>query len=228
MTVSALLDVDGTDGGFGGSHIYGVDDTIGSFSNFGTGVLPGNPVASSGYSIDVAAPGVDILSTYPGGNYAIMRPSREMLYVVLGQEQKYKAKNFIDTTVYRGGDAVSAWVYTGLRSLGLGLSGIAWIAVPLAALWALLAYRLGREQARLAETQQPGKQEGHESRRCELEIAFRHNQGTKADQTGQEPRAEHLYEGYRASLDPRGAQMCAQVARVDVAEFLLFTLKRVK
>jgi AAA family ATP:ADP antiporter len=96
------------------------------------------------------------------GNYAIMRPSREMLYVVLGQEEKYKAKNFIDTTVYRGGDAVSAWIYTGLRSLGLGLSGIAWIAVPLAGLWALLAYRLGREQARLAEMQQSGKQEGHE------------------------------------------------------------------
>jgi AAA family ATP:ADP antiporter len=97
------------------------------------------------------------------GNYAIMRPSREMLYVVLGQEEKYKAKNFIDTTVYRGGDVVSAWIYTGLRSLGLGLSGIAWIAVPLAGLWALLAYRLGREQARLAEMQQPGKQKGHET-----------------------------------------------------------------
>ena len=85
------------------------------------------------------------------GNYAIMRPSREMLYVVLGREEKYKAKNFIDTTVYRGGDAISAWIYTGLRSLGLGLSGIAWLAVPLAGLWALLAYRLGREQTRRAQ-----------------------------------------------------------------------------
>ena len=91
------------------------------------------------------------------GNYAIMRPSREMLYVVLGQEEKYKAKNFIDTTVYRGGDAISAWIYTGLRSLGLGLSGIAWIAVPLAGLWALLAYRLGREQTRKAQRQSLNK-----------------------------------------------------------------------
>jgi AAA family ATP:ADP antiporter len=96
------------------------------------------------------------------GNYAIMRPSREMLYVVLGREEKYKAKNFIDTTVYRGGDAVSAWIYTGLRSLGLGLSGIAWLAVPLAGMWALLAFRLGREQARLAEMQQLDKQQGNE------------------------------------------------------------------
>jgi AAA family ATP:ADP antiporter len=92
------------------------------------------------------------------GNYAIMRPAREMLYVVLEREEKYKAKNFIDTTVYRGGDAVSAWIYTGLRSLGLGLSGIAWLAVPLAGMWALLAYRLGREQTKMAQTQQSEKQ----------------------------------------------------------------------
>ncbi len=96
------------------------------------------------------------------GNYAIMRPSREMLFVVLGREEKYKAKNFIDTTVYRGGDAVSAWIYTGLRSLGLGLSAIAWLAVPLAGLWALLAFRLGREQASLADMQQPDKQQANE------------------------------------------------------------------
>jgi len=95
------------------------------------------------------------------GNYAIMRPSREMLYVVLGREEKYKAKNFIDTTVYRGGDAVSAWIYTGLRSLGLGLSAIAWLAVPLAGLWALLAFRLGREQTLLAQKQLLDKQEGN-------------------------------------------------------------------
>jgi AAA family ATP:ADP antiporter len=52
------------------------------------------------------------------GNYAIMRPSREMLYVVLGKEEKYKAKNFIDTTVYRGGDAVSAWYRLDCRTAG--------------------------------------------------------------------------------------------------------------
>ncbi len=85
------------------------------------------------------------------GNYAVMRPAREILYVVLDRESKYKAKNFNDTVVYRGGDAVSAWVYAGLRSLGLGLSHMALIAVPLAAIWAALAYRLGRQQTVLAE-----------------------------------------------------------------------------
>ncbi len=92
------------------------------------------------------------------GNYAIMRPAREMLYVVLDRESKYKAKNFNDTVVYRGGDAIAAWLYAGLRSLGLSLSHIALIAVPLAAIWAALAYRLGKQQQQLAtraEQKQP-------------------------------------------------------------------------
>jgi AAA family ATP:ADP antiporter len=96
------------------------------------------------------------------GNYAIMRPAREMLYVVLPREEKYKAKNFIDTAVYRGGDAVSAWLYSGMRGLGLGLSGIAWLAVPLSLLWALLAYRLGREQTRRAGLQPATSISGNE------------------------------------------------------------------
>lgn len=85
------------------------------------------------------------------GNYAIMRPAREMLYVVLGKEEKYKAKNFIDTVVYRGGDAVSAWAYTGLQGLGLSLGGIAFVAVPLAGLWAWTSLKLGRKQEAMAK-----------------------------------------------------------------------------
>ncbi len=85
------------------------------------------------------------------GNYAVMRPAREMLYVVLSREEKYKAKNVIDTVVYRTGDAISAWVYAGMRSVGMGLSGIALIAVPLALVWAWVAYGLGRRQSQLAK-----------------------------------------------------------------------------
>jgi len=86
------------------------------------------------------------------GNYAVMRPAREMLYVVLSREEKYKAKNVIDTVVYRTGDAVSAWVYTGMRSIGMTLSGIALIAVPLALIWAWIAFGLGRQQAKIDKT----------------------------------------------------------------------------
>ena len=83
--------------------------------------------------------------------WEIMRPVREMLYVVLSREEKYKAKNVIDTVVYRAGDAVSAWVYAGMRSIGMSLSGIALVAVPLALIWSLIAFGLGRQQAKIAE-----------------------------------------------------------------------------
>ena len=108
----------------------------------------------AGFVALALAPGLMVLVAVQvvrrAGNYAITRPAREMLYVVLGREQKYKAKNFNDTVIYRAGDAVSAWLYTGLRGLGLGLSGLAWVAVPLAAVWAWVAWRLGRHQVRLA------------------------------------------------------------------------------
>jgi AAA family ATP:ADP antiporter len=80
------------------------------------------------------------------GNYALMKPAREMLFVVLDKEQKYKAKNIIDTVIYRCGDVVSAWAYTGLQVLGLGLSAIALFAVPLCGGWAWVSYQLGRQQ----------------------------------------------------------------------------------
>ncbi len=79
-----------------------------------------------------------------GGNYGLMRPCREMLFTVVGRRAKYKAKNFIDTVVYRGGDVVSAWVYAGLAALGLGIGQTALVAAPVAGLWALVAWRLGR------------------------------------------------------------------------------------
>jgi AAA family ATP:ADP antiporter len=83
------------------------------------------------------------------GDYAVMRPAREILYTVVGRETKYKAKNFIDTVVYRGGDAVSGWAFAGLKALGLGLTGIALLSVPLALVWAWLGIRLGRRQEAL-------------------------------------------------------------------------------
>ncbi len=84
------------------------------------------------------------------GNYAITRPSREMLFTVLSKEEKYKAKNFVDTAIYRGGDAVSAWIYAGLSGLGLSLSAIAFVAVPISGVWAIIAYLLGDKREKLA------------------------------------------------------------------------------
>ncbi|QKT04429.1 MFS transporter [Ectothiorhodospiraceae bacterium 2226] len=83
------------------------------------------------------------------GNFAIARPAREMLFTVVSREEKYKAKSVIDTVVYRGGDAVSGWAFAGLMALGLGLGGIALVAVPLAALWLGVGLWLGRRQEAL-------------------------------------------------------------------------------
>ncbi|MBQ6656758.1 MAG: MFS transporter [Ottowia sp.] len=78
-------------------------------------------------------------------NFALARPSREVLFTQAPREDRYKAKNFIDTVVYRSGDQIGAWGYAGLSAgLGLSLSAISWLAVPLCAVWLLLALWLGR------------------------------------------------------------------------------------
>ena len=86
-------------------------------------------------------------------NFSLARPTREVLYTVLSREDKYKAKSFIDTAVYRVGDQIGAWSYSGLVALGLALSGIAlYVAVPVSAVWLANAYWLGRRQERLARS----------------------------------------------------------------------------
>lgn len=80
-------------------------------------------------------------------DYALAKPAREVLFTQVGREAKYKAKNFIDTVAYRGGDSVSAWIFSGLTGLGLGLSALALVAAPVAGLWAVFAVLLGRSSA---------------------------------------------------------------------------------
>ncbi len=87
---------------------------------------------------------------YRAGRYSIARPSREVLYTVVGREERYKSKAFIDAGGYRGGDLVSAWLYTGLAALGLSVGAIALAAVPAAALWAGTGLILGRMQEKRA------------------------------------------------------------------------------
>ena len=80
----------------------------------------------------------------------LTRPAREALFTVIGREEKYKAKAFIDTFVYRTGDVVGAQTEGLLGRLGLALGGLVTVVVPLALLWALLALWLGRVQQRRA------------------------------------------------------------------------------
>ena len=81
-------------------------------------------------------------------DHAIARPAREVLFTVVSREAKYKAKNAIETVVYRGGDAASGWISAGLGALGVGFAGLAAIVVPLCAAWALLSLWLARAQER--------------------------------------------------------------------------------
>jgi ATP:ADP antiporter, AAA family len=84
---------------------------------------------------------------------AIMRPARETLFTVVSREDKYKSKAFVDTFVYRGGDAVGAQVEGALVRTGMGLAALAAVAVPLAIVWGVLGVWLGRAQARIAVEQ---------------------------------------------------------------------------
>jgi AAA family ATP:ADP antiporter len=83
-------------------------------------------------------------------NYAVARPTREVLYTVVPREDRYKAKNFIDTVVYRAGDQIGAWSYALVAMFGFGQGALAGIAVALAALWLVNAWWLGRQQDAMA------------------------------------------------------------------------------
>jgi len=81
-------------------------------------------------------------------NFAISNPAREVLFTVLEREEKYKAKNVIDIVVFRGGDAVSGWLFAALRGAGLEPGAISLATVPVTAAWLALALALGRVHER--------------------------------------------------------------------------------
>lgn len=86
------------------------------------------------------------------GNFAFARPTREVLFTVVSREDKYKAKSFIDTVVYRLGDQVGAWSSGLISAGGFGPGAIAWAAVPLGLAWVANAAWLGGRQEQLASS----------------------------------------------------------------------------
>jgi AAA family ATP:ADP antiporter len=90
---------------------------------------------------------------------AIMRPARETLFTVVSSEEKYKAKAFIDTFVYRGGDVVGAWAESLIGRLGMGLLALSAVTIPLAVLWAGLGIWLGLQQRRITLAQDQADRE---------------------------------------------------------------------
>ncbi len=95
---------------------------------------------------------VTVLAVERAIGFAFSNPAMKVLYTVVEPEEKYKAQNFIDTVVFRGGDAASGWMIGGLsKGLGLAAPAIAALTLPLAVAWLMLSFVLGRQQAELAK-----------------------------------------------------------------------------
>jgi AAA family ATP:ADP antiporter len=111
-------------------------------------------VAAVGFAALAVAPMLAVVIAFQAAqraaNFAISNPAREILFTVVGREHNYKCKNVIDTVVFRGGDAVSGWMFAGLRGMGMELTAIAMVAVPLMLVWLAVALALGRSQEKLA------------------------------------------------------------------------------
>lgn len=100
-----------------------------------------------------AAPGLALVQIARGlqriTQYAVARPAREVLFTVADQESKYKAKNVIDTTIYRFGDLTAAWMQTAVEALGFGIVALAIIGAGISAAWGGVAIALGRRFERM-------------------------------------------------------------------------------
>jgi len=79
------------------------------------------------------------------GEYAFIRPGREMLWGSLDTESKYKAKSFVDVPVYRAADYVGAQAKSALDAVGASPAGAALIGAALAVPWAVNGWILGRK-----------------------------------------------------------------------------------
>ncbi|WNG25298.1 MFS transporter [Cystobacter fuscus] len=105
-------------------------------------------ITALGFAGLALLPGMGMLISFKAlrnaSHYALERPGREILFTGVDRETKYKSKGFIDTVVYRGSDTVSSWLYRGLDVLGLGPTGLALSAVPVACLWLTVSVWLAR------------------------------------------------------------------------------------
>ena len=104
-----------------------------------------------GFGALAAAPGLNAIAVFQvlrrACDYAIARPTREVLFTVLPREDRYKTKSLIDTFVYRVGDQVGAWSVPMLNELGGQAAALG--AIGLAALWLINGLWLGRRQRAL-------------------------------------------------------------------------------
>jgi AAA family ATP:ADP antiporter len=99
--------------------------------------------ALAGYTTFVLFAAVFVLRR--AGEYAFVRPGREMLWSPLDKETKYKAKSTIDVPVYRGADYVGGQATVALTSIGVSANGMMAVGAVIAGAWALVGWWLGRK-----------------------------------------------------------------------------------
>jgi AAA family ATP:ADP antiporter len=109
-------------------------------------------VLSLGFSLLAVTPVLAVVAGLTVTNrvlhFALMKPAREVLFTWLPVRDRYRARNALDTLVYRATDALGAWLVAGLTVLGAGVAGVALVGVPLSLAWAWAS-------ARAAESIQP-------------------------------------------------------------------------
>ncbi len=74
--------------------------------------------------------------------FGLLNPARETLFTRVDREARYKAKNFIDTVVWRGGDLMTQWGIVALLALGFTVASIPLFGIVIAIAWGLVALRI--------------------------------------------------------------------------------------
>lgn len=129
-------------------------------SRFGIGVaasvLP--VVTIAGLAVYAAVPELHVVAAIMVAErvaaFALSNPATKVLYTAVDADERYKAQNFIDTVVYRGGDALSGAVFNGLtKAMGWPLALVAVASIPVAGVWLAMSARFDKAlDQRLAET----------------------------------------------------------------------------
>ena len=113
------------------------------------------PLSSAAFAVLAAFPLLNVAAGLQALRrilaYGVVGPANAVLFTVVDREQKYKSRAFIETVVFRGGDALTSQLLAGLMGLGLGVRGCALAAIPMGLVWLVLAIALGRMHQRRAQ-----------------------------------------------------------------------------
>ena len=123
------------------------------------GVLVLPILALTGYALLAFAPALALVRIVKiaenATDYSIQNTVRNVLFLPTSRDEKYKAKQAIDSFFQRAGDVLSAAVvFIGITWLGLHTTGFARVNLVLACIWVVLAVAVGREYVRKSRAQQ--------------------------------------------------------------------------